>query len=69
MVRALHSYREKISALSSLVDLRRTVPTHARRSQQLFKEKYISPLSPQVDTSHAPIIYIVCIYIFQYMKI
>ena len=27
MVRALHSYREKISALSSLVDLRRTVLT------------------------------------------
>ena len=35
MVLALHSYPEKISALSSLVDLRRTVLTHARRSQQL----------------------------------
>ena len=36
-VRALHSYRAKISALSSLVDSRPIVPTHAtvyRRSQQ-----------------------------------
>ena len=31
-VRALHFYREKISALSSLVDSRRNVLTHARRS-------------------------------------
>ena len=29
-VRALHCCREKISALSSLVDSRRIVPTHAR---------------------------------------
>ena len=35
-VRALHFYREKISALSSLVDSRRIVLTHARRSQQLI---------------------------------
>ena len=35
-VRALHFYREKISALSSLVDSRRVVLTHARRSQQLI---------------------------------
>ena len=35
-VRALHFYRKKISALSSLVDSRRIVPTHARRSQQLI---------------------------------
>ena len=35
-VRALHLYREKTSSLSSLVDLRRTVLTHARRSQQLL---------------------------------
>ena len=35
-VRALHFYREKISALSSLVDQRRIVLTHARRSQQLI---------------------------------
>ena len=37
-VRALHFYREKISALSSLVDSRRIVPTHAinRLSQQLI---------------------------------
>ena len=34
-VRVLHFYREKKSALSSLVDSRRIVPTHARRSQQL----------------------------------
>ena len=35
-VRALHFYRENISALSSLVDSLRIVPTHAinRRSQQ-----------------------------------
>ena len=31
----MHSYREKIPALSSLVDLRRSVLTHARRSQHL----------------------------------
>ena len=35
-VRAVHFRREKISALSSLVDSRRTVLTHARRSQQLL---------------------------------
>ena len=35
-VRALHFYREKISALSSLVDSRRIMLTHARRSQQLI---------------------------------
>ena len=34
-VRALHFYRENISALSPLVDSRRIVLTHARRSQQL----------------------------------
>ena len=35
-VRALHFYREKISALTSLVDSRRSVFTRARRSQQLI---------------------------------
>ena len=35
-VRALHFYRGNISALSSLVDSRRIVRTHARRSQQLI---------------------------------
>ena len=35
-VRALHLYRGNISALSSLVDSRRIVRTHARRSQQLI---------------------------------
>ena len=35
-VRALHFYREKISARCSLVDSRRIVLTHARRSQQLI---------------------------------
>ena len=35
-VSALHFYRENISALSSLVDSRRIVLTHARRSQQLI---------------------------------
>ena len=33
---ALHYYREKISALSSLVDSCRIALTHARRSQQLI---------------------------------
>ena len=36
MVRAMRFYREKISALSSLVDSRRIVLTHARRSKQLI---------------------------------
>ena len=35
-VRALYFYREKDSALSSLVDSRRIVLTHARRPQQLI---------------------------------
>ena len=35
-VRALHFYRDKISALSSLVDSHRTALTHAKRSQQLI---------------------------------
>ena len=35
-VRAFQFYREKISALSSIVDSRRIVLTHARRSQQLI---------------------------------
>ena len=35
-VRALQFYREKISTLFSLVDSRRIVPSHARRSQQLI---------------------------------
>ena len=34
-VRALPFYREKMSALSSLVDSRRIASTHARLSQQL----------------------------------
>ena len=35
-IRALQFYREKISALSCLVDPRRIGPTHARRSQELI---------------------------------
>ena len=35
-VRALHFYREKISALPSSTRSRRIVRTHARRSQQLI---------------------------------
>ena len=47
-VRALHFYRDKISALSSLVDSRRIVLTHARRSAVdpffIFANKFeISP--------------------------
>ena len=53
-VRALHFYREKISALSSLVDSRRIVLTHARRSQLLtllfiFANK--SKISPRRDSN------------------
>ena len=35
-VRALHFYREEVSAVPSLVDSRRIVLTHARPSQQLI---------------------------------
>ena len=53
-VRALHFYRENISALSSLVDSRRIVPTHARPSQQLipffiFANKF--RISPRRDSN------------------
>ena len=53
-VRALHFYREKILALSSLVDSRRTVLTHASRSQQLipffiFANKF--RISPRRDSN------------------
>ena len=53
-VRDLHFYREKISALSSLVDSRRIVLTHARRSQQLiliyiFANKF--KISPRRDSN------------------
>ena len=60
-VRALHFYREKTWALSSLVDSRRIVPTHARRSQQLtilffvflfwFAKK--KKISPGWDSQHS----------------
>ena len=41
-VRALHFNREKVPALSPLVDSRRIVLTHARRSQRLILSvKYI----------------------------
>ena len=54
-VRALHFYRENISAPSSLVDLRRTVLTHARRSQQLWILSFIfenkSKISPRRDSN------------------
>ena len=53
-VRAVYFYRERISALSSLVDSRRIVLTHARRSQQLilvfiFANKFI--ISPRRDSN------------------
>ena len=53
-LRALHFYREKISALSSLVDSRRIVLTHARRSQQLilfFFCKNTFKISPRRDSN------------------
>ena len=53
-VRAFHFYREKISALSSLVDSRRIVLTHARRSQQLilfFIFANIFKISPRRDSN------------------
>ena len=54
-VRALHFYPEEISALSSLVNSRRIVRTHARRSQQLilfffFFCKWIQ-ISPRRDSN------------------
>ena len=54
-VRALHFYREKISALSSLVDSRRIVLTHARRSQQLIFFVVVAnefKISPRRDSNH-----------------
>ena len=53
-VRALHFLRDEISAFSSLVDSRRTVLTHARRSQQLilsfiFANKF--KISPRRDSN------------------
>ena len=54
-VRALHFYREEISALSSLVDSRRIVLTHARRSQQLILFYFIFAnkfkISPRRDSN------------------
>ena len=40
-VLVLHFYRENILALSSFVDLRRTVLTHARRFQQLLLIRFV----------------------------
>ena len=53
-VSALYFYREKISALSSLVDSSRIVLTHARCSQQLilfyfFENKF--KISPRRDSN------------------
>ena len=55
-IRALHFFRENISALSSLVYSRRIVLTHARRSQQLilffllfFANKF--KISPRRDSN------------------
>ena len=53
-VRALHIYRDKISALSSLVDSRRIVLTHARCSQQLIPVLFfanIFKISPRRDSN------------------
>ena len=54
-VRALHFFREKISALPSLVDSRRNVLTHARRSQQLILFSFIFgnmfKMSPRWDSN------------------
>ena len=52
-VRALHFYREKISAFASLVDSRRIVLTHARPSQQLILLLYlqINSKSPQINAA------------------
>ena len=48
-VRALHFYREKISALSSLVDSRRIVLIHARRSFYMSANKF--KISPRRDSN------------------
>ena len=50
-VRALPFYREKISALSCLVDSRRTVLTHARRSQQLILFLFLQQKSKSSPTA------------------
>ena len=52
-VRAFHFFREKISALSSLVHSRRIVLTHARRSQQLILYTYANKfkISPRRDSN------------------
>ena len=44
-VRALHFYREKISAIFSIVGSRRIVLTHARRSQQLILFLFFSQIN------------------------
>ena len=52
-VRALHFSRGKISALSSLVDSRQIVPSHARRSQQLILFLFLAnkfKISPPRDS-------------------
>ena len=45
-VRSLHFYREKISALRSLVGSRRIVLTHVRRSQQLVVDARVELFLP-----------------------
>ena len=52
-VRASHIYREKIPALSSLVDSRRIVPTHAGRSQHLVLFSILQKfkISPRRDSN------------------
>ena len=49
----LHFYREKVPAISSLVDSHLIVPTHAaRRSQQLVPSVFISFL--QINSKFRP---------------
>ena len=53
-VGTLHFYREKTAALSSLVDSRGTVPTHARRSHQLTHVYFFTDeveISPRWDSN------------------
>ena len=66
-VRALHFYREKISALSSLVESRRLVLIHARRSQQLilFKKKKNQDLTTSGIRTHRPTLLLILIAAFE----
>ena len=59
-VLVLHFYREKISALSSLVDVRRIPPTHATKALSAIGSFFIFSnnvkISPRWDSNWVPMI-------------